>query len=95
MGLNTAVRGEKKSERPITLMAPPAPAVSHPPTLWDCVLVPTTGLLPFVFFTVTSLPTVMNVHADAENPLWRAVLGRGRRRACVGAMSRSPQRGRG
>ena len=29
-----------------------------------------------VFFTVTSLPTVMkmNVHADAENPLWRAVL---------------------
>jgi len=22
-----------------------------------------------VFFTVTSLPTVMNVHADAENPL--------------------------
>ena len=43
-----------------------------------------------VFFTVTSLATVMNVHADAENPLWRAVLGRGRRRACVGAMSRSP-----
>ena len=45
-----------------------------------------------VFFTVTSLPTVMkmNVHADAENPLWRAVRGRGRRRACVGAMSRSP-----
>jgi len=22
-----------------------------------------------VFFTVTSLPTVMNVHADVENPL--------------------------
>ena len=22
-----------------------------------------------VFFTVTSLPTVMNVHGDAENPL--------------------------
>ena len=43
-----------------------------------------------VFFTVTSLPTVMNVHTDAENPIWRAVLGRGRRRACVGAMSRSP-----
>ena len=47
-----------------------------------------------VFFTVTSLPMVMNVHADAENPLWRAALGRGRRRACVGAMSRSPEGGR-
>ena len=40
-----------------------------------------------VFFTVSSVPTVMNVHADAENPLWRAALGRGRRRACVGALS--------
>jgi len=43
-----------------------------------------------VLFTVTSLPTVMNVHAEAENFLWRAALARGRRRACVGAMSRSP-----
>ena len=47
-----------------------------------------------VFFTVTSLPTVMNVHAEAENFLWRAALARGRRRACVGAMSRFPAGGR-
>ena len=38
-----------------------------------------------VFFTVTSLPMVMNVHADAENPLWRAALAHGRRQPCVGA----------
>ena len=38
-----------------------------------------------VFFTVTSLATVMNVHADAENPLWRAALAHGRRQPCVGA----------
>ena len=43
-----------------------------------------------VFFTVTSLPIVMNVHAEAGNPLWRAALGRARHRACIGAIPRFP-----